>query len=264
MIKLNAIGKDMQHSGDFCIWRPDGSGDNLLVIFKTSAMLIIDGVGTTVPPDSLIIYKKGTPQYYKTICGNYANHFIHFDVTDDDDILSHTQTDRLITSVNISAVEELLTILCRENMSASEHREQYADMLIRMILMKISEGGDVSIGGEHPYSQQLRQLRADIYSNAAGFCSVRQLAERMNLSPSYFQAVYRKQFGVSCYDDIISARVRTGQYYLATTALPVREISQLCGYDTDICFMRAFKKRTGLTPCEYRKRAASSEDKQLT
>ena len=41
MISLNAIGKDTRHTGDFCIWRPDGSGDNLLVIFKTSALLII-------------------------------------------------------------------------------------------------------------------------------------------------------------------------------------------------------------------------------
>ena len=84
MISLNAIGKDTRHTGDFCIWRPDGSGDNLLVIFKTSALLIIDGNEIIVPPDSLIIYKKDTPQYYRpTICGNYANHFIHFNVTDD-------------------------------------------------------------------------------------------------------------------------------------------------------------------------------------
>ena len=75
MISLNAIGKDTRHTGDFCIWRPDGSGDNLLVIFKTSALLIIDGNEITVPPDSLIIYKNGTPQYYKTICGNYTIFF---------------------------------------------------------------------------------------------------------------------------------------------------------------------------------------------
>ena len=52
MISLNAIGKDTRQTGDFCIWRPDGSGDNLLVIFKTSALLIIEGNEITVPPDS--------------------------------------------------------------------------------------------------------------------------------------------------------------------------------------------------------------------
>lgn len=61
MISLNAIGKDTRHTGDFCIWRPDGSGDNLLVIFKTSALLIIDGNEIIVPPDSLIIYKRTRP-----------------------------------------------------------------------------------------------------------------------------------------------------------------------------------------------------------
>ena len=252
MISLNAIGKDTRHTGDFCIWRPDGSGDNLLVIFKTSALLIIDGNEIIVPPDSLIIYKKDTPQYYKTICGNYANHFIHFNVTDDDNILDTVETDRLITSVNISAVEELLTILCRENMSPSEHRRQYADMLIRMILMKISESS-INPDSDKSRISALEMLRTDIYSNAGSYSNIYQLAEKMNLSPSYLQAIYKRKFGISCYEDILSAKIKTGQYYLSTTDMTVKEISDLCGYGNEICFMKIFKKRTGITPSEYRK-----------
>ena len=41
MMKLNAIGLDVRHIGDFCIDRPNGSGDNLLVIFKTDALLML-------------------------------------------------------------------------------------------------------------------------------------------------------------------------------------------------------------------------------
>ena len=93
-------------------------------------------------------------------------------------------------------------------------------MFIRMILMLFSVGGGEISDGELTYSEQLRQLRADIYSNAGGFGSVRQLADRINLSPSYFQTVYKKQFGVSCYEDIISARVQSGQYYLPPLPCP--------------------------------------------
>lgn len=74
----------------------------------------------------------------------------------------------------------------------------------------------------------------------------------MNLSPSYFQALYKKNFGISCYEDILSAKIRTGQYYLSTTDIAVKEISNLCGYGNEISFMKIFKKRTGLTPSEYR------------
>ena len=56
MISINTVCQNVRHKGNFEICRPDGSGDDLLVIFKTSALLIIDGNEIIVPPDSLIIY----------------------------------------------------------------------------------------------------------------------------------------------------------------------------------------------------------------
>ena len=198
MISINTVCQNVRHKGNFEICRPDGSGDDLLVIFKTSAVLIQNGEEITVSPDSLILYSKGTMQHYKTLCGSYVNHFVHFD-TDDTELMNGIKTDTLITSADIPAIEELLTILCRENVAGSTNRKQYENMLMQMILMKISESS------------------------------------------------------ISCYEDILSAKIKTGQYYLSTTDMTVKEISDLCGYGNEICFMKIFKKRTGITPSEYRK-----------
>jgi len=35
--------------------------------------------------------------------------------------------------------------------------------------------------------------------------------------------------------------------------LPIKEISNLCGYKNEVHFMRQFKKLTTLTPTEYRR-----------
>ena len=43
MMKLHAIGMAVRHTADFVIDRPAGSGDDLLIIFKTPAELIIGG-----------------------------------------------------------------------------------------------------------------------------------------------------------------------------------------------------------------------------
>lgn len=40
MISINTVCQNVRHKGNFEICRPDGSGDDLLVIFKTSAVLI--------------------------------------------------------------------------------------------------------------------------------------------------------------------------------------------------------------------------------
>lgn len=251
MISINTVCQNVRHKGNFEICRPDGSGDDLLVIFKTSAVLIQNGEEITVSPDSLILYSKGTMQHYKTLCGSYVNHFVHFD-TDDTELMNGIKTDTLINSADIPAIEELLTILCRENVAGSTNRKQYENMLMQMILMKISESS-INPDSDKSRISALEMLRTDIYSNAGSYSNIYQLAEKMNLSPSYLQAIYKRKFGISCYEDILSAKIKTGQYYLSTTDMTVKEISDLCGYGNEICFMKIFKKRTGITPSEYRK-----------
>ena len=251
MISINTVCQNVRHKGNFEIYRPEGSGDDLLVIFKTSAVLIQNGEELLVSPDSLILYSKGTMQHYKTLCGSYVNHFVHFD-TDDTELMNGIKTDTLITSADIPAIEELLAILCRENVAGSPNRKQYENMLMQMILMKISESS-INPDSDKSRISALEMLRTDIYSNAGSYSNIYQLAEKMNLSPSYLQAIYKRKFGISCYEDILSAKIKTGQYYLSTTDMTVKEISDLCGYGNEICFMKIFKKRTGITPSEYRK-----------
>ena len=145
-------------------------------------------------------------------------------------------------------------------MSGSPHKEQYMDMLIKMLILKLSDCGR-RYNCQQPdhciHGSALDGLRAELYSNAGRFSSVNELAKCVNLSPSHFQQLYRERFGVSCYDDLLSARIRSAEYYLKNTGLTVREIAELCGYENDVCFMRLFKRRTGITPSEYRKNSLS-------
>ena len=79
------------------------------------------------------------------------------------------------------------------------------------------------------------------------------MAARLALSPSYFQTLYRAEFGVSCYEDVLRAKTSLAQYYLANTSMTVRQIAMLCGFENDVHFMRQFRKRTGQTALQYRR-----------
>ena len=59
-MELHALGLNYSHDGSFDIRRPNGSGDNLLLIFKSSAVVRLHGREYSVSPDSAILYKKGT------------------------------------------------------------------------------------------------------------------------------------------------------------------------------------------------------------
>ena len=110
-----------------------------------------------------------------------------------------------------------------------------------------------------PHSDGLHRLRAEIYGSPAGNYTIEELAARMSLSASYFQTLYRAEFGVSCYEDVLRAKTGLAEYYLANTDMQVREIAALCGFENDVHFMRQFRKRTGSTALEYRRRAKGQQ-----
>ena len=61
-----------------------------------------------------------------------------------------------------------------------------------------------------------------------------------------------RETSVSCYEDLLAARINAARYYLQQTALSIREIATLCGYENDVVFMRLFKRRMGQTATEFR------------
>ena len=259
MMKLNAVGMGYCHGADFEINRPNGSGDNLLLIFKTHAEAEINGETIKIQPDSAILYAKGEPQLYRADGDTYINHFIHMDCCENDSF--HLETGmpfgRIVKLINTAEAEEIMRIIGREMLSALPSREKYMDLLIRMLLLKLGDGcrTDNSAAAASPHSSALSQLRGEIYNSAGQFASVDELAARVNLSPSHFQRLYKEQFGISCYEDLLSARIKAAQYYLKSTEMTIKEIAAVCGYENDVCFMRRFKERTGVTPTVYRRGA---------
>ena len=59
-MRITNVGYNYRHSSGFCINRPFGSGDYILLIIKTEAFIYFGGQRTIVPPNSAVIFKKGT------------------------------------------------------------------------------------------------------------------------------------------------------------------------------------------------------------
>ena len=258
MMIFHAMGMNYRHEKEFDINRPDGSGDDLLLFFKTEARVFLEEGEVVAPPRSVLLYKVGTPQHYSAAGDLYVNHFLHMECRGEEDFLKSAgiSVNRVIPLADDSEAEELLRMIGREEMSNSPHKERYMDMLIKMLILKISDfsGKDKSQPLPSVHGAALDGLRAELYSNAGSFGSVAELAEKVNLSSSHFQQLYRERFGVSCYEDLLSARIKAAEYYLKNTSFTVKEIAALCGYENDVCFMRLFKRRTGLTPRGYREK----------
>ncbi len=104
---------------------------------------------------------------------------------------------------------------------------------------------------EHMYYADFAKLRHDIYLNPEENWSVNTCCERLGMSMSHFQRLYKSIFNTSCMRDIQSSKLRHSKELLLHTSETLQNIAGKCGYDYSH-FMRLFKKEVGMTPTEYR------------
>ncbi len=102
------------------------------------------------------------------------------------------------------------------------------------------------------YLEKLHQLHREIWSTPQKDWNVTDMAERIGISTSHFQKIYKKEFGLGCSKDIIHARIEKAKWLLLHTELRVQEIAAACGYHDNSHFMRQFKEKVGVSALQYR------------
>ena len=82
--------------------------------------------------------------------------------------------------------------------------------------------------------------------------SVREAAESVNLSPSYFQHVFKSETGQSFVEYTTARKVQRAREALRRTDAPISEIAYSLGFEYPQHFSKLFKKKTGMSPVAYR------------
>ena len=78
------------------------------------------------------------------------------------------------------------------------------------------------------------------------------IAQNGGISEVYFTKLFRQSFGISPKQYIQQLRINKSKGLLVSENLAVSDISEACGYASLYHFCRAFKRKTGYTPGEYR------------
>jgi AraC-like DNA-binding protein len=86
--------------------------------------------------------------------------------------------------------------------------------------------------------------------------SVSGYAQRLGISPSYLNKLVRTQTRHSAMDWVEISRVNWAKSLLKDGSLSIGDISVAIGVDDPSYFTRFFRKSTGMTPSEFRRRMA--------
>ena len=233
-MKINNIGYNHKHDSDFFVLRPNGSGDNLLLLLKTPAVFVLNGEELHTEKGSFILFSEGTPQVYRSDGGEFANDWFHFSFEDKEKALFDALEIPFNKVVNIG---DMSTV------------ELYLHLFFIKLSEKLHSTKEIRISS---YYDKLSILRAKIYSMPQNDWNIEGLAHELTMSKSHFEHTYKKIFGITPMNEVINSRIEHAKFMLSSTDIPINQIAEMCGYKSDIHFMRQFKSRVGLSPSAYR------------
>lgn len=255
-MKINNIGYNHKHDSDFFVQRPNGSGDNLLLLLKTPAVFILNGEELHTEKNSFILFSEGTPQDYRSDGSEFANDWFHFSFDDTEKALFEALEipfNKVVRIGDLSSLSQLIKNMSYEKYSSNLYRTDSMELYLQLFFIKLAERlrSDNEIRGSNCYDK-MSLLRSQIYSMPQYEWNIYDLAHRLAMSKSHFEHTYKKIFGISPMNEVINSRLEHAKFMLTTTDAPINQIAEMCGYKSDIHFMRQFKSKCGITPSAYR------------
>lgn len=92
-----------------------------------------------------------------------------------------------------------------------------------------------------------------IHNNFAEEINLNQLASLCSISPSHFIRSFKRYIDCTPHEYLLSYRLRQAKQMLLASADTIEIIAEKCGFNSASHFARAFRKSSGLAPCEFRK-----------
>jgi len=167
---------------------------------------------------------------------------------------------RVWTSAGITAGIDLALALV-----ADDHGQHLAAAVARELVVYLRRAGgqtqfSVPLAAQVSEREPLRELLEWIVQHPDGDLSIAALARRMHVSDRHLSRVFSSELGVTPAEHVEVVRVEAARRLLETTTAPVEQVARLAGFGTPETMQRAFRRRLGTTPTNYRLHFLASSD----
>ena len=111
-------------------------------------------------------------------------------------------------------------------------------------------------GGLAPW--QIRRIEETVRETDGPPPSVSALARLVGISPRHLLRAFRTSMGSSVLSHIAQIRLDRACALLSARATPIKQVAGLCGFASTSAFSAAFRRKTGMTPRDFQRRAGCS------
>ncbi len=250
---------DVKHAwikDELIIDRPDGFADMYLFLHFWNPMQVMsDNKKMFTSSNACIIYSPGEAQF-ATTSGKWQHDWVIVtpEIKDTLDKLD-IETGRIYYPRNYKFITDIIRKIEIEHAVNDKYSDEICECLLTELFTVFSReiSDNKNSGGLNRQTRvQLEQLRKDISVNYTKKWDINDMANYINLSPSYLYSAYKKLYGVSPIQDLINTRIQHSKTMLAETQRSIKDISEWLGYTYPSHFIRQFTKKVGISPLKYR------------
>ena len=158
--------------------------------------------------------------------------------------------------------EELLNDEVFGNYYASAHVQEFIMEFVKQTGMLKKENfkdSNSTVQTKNVYKKHMSVLKDYVDHHFMNQITEAELCSLLNITPQHLGRITRTCVGMTPIEYVNHVRIDKARSYLGFTNLNACEIAKYCGFENNNYFWRTFKKKTGLTPGEYRKRYKNTE-----
>lgn len=175
----------------------------------------------------------------------YAHEAVHLGACDY--LLKPVDPDELEASVR-RAMRQIQTERKLEELAAARPQSEQTETE--------EEAEDAPEEGENSQTALvMAHVRRYLEDNYMFDLSLDSVGEILHISPAYLSAQFKKYQKMNFLDCLTELRINAAKELLSDPFRSSAEVASMVGYEDASYFARAFKKRTGMTPTQYRRQA---------
>lgn len=168
--------------------------------------------------------------------------------------------------------ERISSAFCRNQQVTITGDQIYTNDIVAQMQIKASLLHMLALLMDHElmcHTVQLENQRIESIKTVLAYISrhyqeklyIQDLSSLVNMNEQYFCRFFKKAIGKPPIDYINDYRLNKVIHLLENTEQPVTSISLDCGFNNMGNFQRLFKRKTGVTPLQYRKNYQSKKSK---
>ena len=152
-------------------------------------------------------------------------------------------------------ISPCLRNILREMALKSTGYEDICQAYMEILIIRLMRSTSLAVQAEPQSISSNRQCAAvrryiDLHFKEP--LTLEQLSEEAHMNKYYLSHVFKREYGVSPINYMISRRIDESKYLLAETDLSMSQIAQLLGFSSSSYFSQAFRKTQGVSPMEFR------------